>query len=131
MGVPDIIIQTLGIFMLVIGGVLLLLMFPLVGLSHTNPIKRIFTILFLGLVIHGFGMILFALLFNPLELYIGVANVFFMIITISILTGVYVRSGTFFEHLSNTEVSSLTRTSILQIAGFALVLIIVELMLFN
>ncbi len=131
MGIPDIVIQALGIFMLVIGAVLLLLMFPLFGLSITDSFKRIFTILFLGLVIHGFGMILFALLVNPLELYIGVANVFSMILTTTILTGVFIRSGTFFDRLSYTELSSLERKSILQIAGVALALIIFELIFFN
>jgi hypothetical protein len=131
MGVPDILIQTLGILMLVIGAVLLILIFPLFGISQDDSFKRIFTILFLGLVLHGFGMILYALLINPLELYIGVANVLFMIITVIILTGVYVRSGTFFDRLSHTELSSLERKPILQIAGVALALIILELIFFN
>ncbi|MGY5870713.1 MAG: hypothetical protein RTV72_00565 [Candidatus Thorarchaeota archaeon] len=131
MGVPAILIQSLGVLMLILGVVLLILMFPLLGISQSDSFLRIFSILFLGMVLHGFGMIAFALLFNPADVYIGIANVISMTITVTVLAGVFVRGNHIFNRLSHTEVAQLDRTTVLAIAVLALVLIILELLFLN
>ncbi|MGY5879613.1 MAG: hypothetical protein RTV31_05150 [Candidatus Thorarchaeota archaeon] len=131
MGIPELLIQGLGAVMLVLGVVFLILMFPLLGMSRNDSFKRIFLILFLGMTLHGFGMIVFALVANPYELYIGIANVVSMMFTITILAGVFVRKGHFFDQLSHSEVAILDRTTVLLVSGVALVLIILELLFLN
>ena len=131
MGVPAILVQVLGVLMLVFGVILMIQMFPLLGLSQADSFKRIFSVLFLGMVLHGFGMIAFALLFNPLELYIGIANVISMMVTILVLVAVFVRGGHFLERITHSEMTLLERTKILSIAGLALIFIVAELIFLN
>ena len=131
LGVPSLVIQFLGILMLVFGVVLLVLLFPLLGLSRDDSFRKIVIVLFLGLVLHGFGMIIFALLFSPLELYIGVANVVSMIVTVLILVIVFVRGGHFIERIAHSEVATLKRTNVLSITGLAIIFIVAELIFSN
>ena len=76
-------------------------------------------------------MIVFALVANPVELYIGIANVVFMIFTVTILAGVFVRGTHLFNRISHTEVAKLDRTTVLSVVGIALIFIIFELLFFN
>ena len=131
MGVPAILVQVLGVLMLIFGVILMILMFPLLGLSPANSFKRVLSVLFLGMVLHGFGMIFYALAFSPLEMYIGIANVVSMMITVTVLAGLFVRRGQFFDRISHTDLATLDRRFVLQNAGFALAIIIVELIFFN
>jgi hypothetical protein len=131
MGVPAILVQTLGVLMLIFGVILMILMFPVLSLSPEDSFKRVFSILFLGMVLHGFGMIAFALLLNPLEVYIGIANVISMIVTIVVLTAIFFRSGHFLERINHSEVTPLKRNKVLFIAGLALIFIVVELIFLN
>ena len=131
LGVPALIIQALGVFMLVFGIILLILIFPLLGLSREDSSKKVFAILFLGLVFHGVGMITFALMFNPVELSIGIANVVSMIMTVTLLTILFVKRGHIFEKIARSEVALLKRPVVLSIASMALILIITELIFLN
>lgn len=131
MGIPALVIQTLGVLMLVFGVLLLILMFPLLGISRDDSFRKIVMILFLGMALHGFGMIAFALILNPLELYIGVANVVSMMVTILILAAIFRRGSNFLEKIVHSDVSQLERSRVLSIAGLALIFIIAELIFFN
>ena len=131
MGVPALLIQVLGVLMLIFGVILIILMFPLLGLSRADSFKRVSSVLFLGMVLHGFGMITFALLFSPLELSIGVANVISMTVTILVLAAIFVRGGHILERISHSEVTNLERTKVLSIVGLALIFIIAELIFLN
>ncbi len=131
LGVPALVIQILGVLMLVFGVILLVLLFPLIGLSRDDPFRKIVMVLFLGLVLHGFGMIAFALLFEPMELYIGIANVVSMIISTLILATIFRRGGHFIERISKTQVAVLERSTVLYVVGLALIFIVAELIFFN
>jgi hypothetical protein len=131
MGLPALVIQSLGVLMLVLGVLLLILMFPLLGISQDDSFRKIVLILFIGMVLQGFGMIAFALIFNPLELYIGVANVVSMMMTILMLAAIFKRGGTFFEKIAHSDTAYLERSRVLSIAGLAFIFIITELIFFN
>jgi hypothetical protein len=131
MGIPALVIQLLGVLMLVFGLILMVLLFPLLGLSRDDPFRKVVTILFIGLVLHGFGMIAFALIFNPLELYIGIANVVSMVVTILVLATLFVRGGHFIERIAQTKVTLLRRTEVLSVCSLALIFIVAELIFLN
>jgi len=131
LGVPAILIQVLGILFVILGAVSLLLLFPLLGITPEVSFKRLFVILFVGMTLHGFGMIAFALTFNPLEISIGIANVISMLVSVTIFAGVYVKKSRFFDRISHTEVAILNRTTITSILVIALIIIIAELSFFN
>lgn len=54
-----------------------------------------------------------------------------MMFTVTILTSIFVRGGYFFDRISHSEVAKLDRTTVLSVAGFILVLIILELLFLN
>lgn len=109
----------------------MILMFPLLGLSREDSFKRVFSTLFLGMVLHGFGMILFAFAFSPLEMYIGIANVVSMTVTVSILSALFAKGESLFTRISHSGLGQLDRKFVLQIAGFVLAFIVFELIFFN
>ena len=117
--------------MLVFGVILLVLLFPLLGLSRDDTFRKIVVVLFLGMVLHGFGMIFFALIFNPMELSIGIANVVSMTATILMLAAVFLHGGHYLERISYSKVAALERNTILYVAGFAMAFIVVELIFLN
>jgi len=129
LGVPSPLIQILGILMTIVGVIMLTLMFPLLGLSRNDSFQRVLLVLFVGFVLYGFGMIVFAMIFNPLEVYIGIANVISMTVTVTILTVIFTRGGHILERISKSEVVVLKRFNVLATAGISLVFIIFELIL--
>lgn len=131
LGVPSLLIQALGVVFIVIGAILLILLFPLFGITPKDSFGRLFLILFVGMTLHGFGMIAFASAFNPSELPIGLANVVSMSITVLIFAGVYTRSSLFFDSLVHTEVAKLDQIAVYSAIGFALVLIVLETLFLN
>jgi len=131
MGVPALVMQILGVLMLVFGVIFLVLLFPLLGLSRDDSFRKVAMILFIGLVLHGFGMIIFALLFSPLELYIGIANVISMSVTVLVLSAIFLRGGHFLERISQTKVAVIERSTVLYVIGLAMVFIVAELIFFN
>ena len=117
--------------MLVFGVILLVLLFPLLGLSRDDSFRKVLMILFLGMVLHGFGMIAFALIFNPLELYIGIANVVSMIVSALMLAAIFTRGGHYLDRISHSQVATLERSTVLYVTGLALIFIVAELIFFN
>jgi len=130
-GVPSLLIQISGILLMFLGAVALLLLLPLFGISTNDSFLRIFLILFVGMVTYGFGMILFALIANPVEMYIGVANVISMSITVTILSGVYLKARVAIDRVVHTEVAQLDRFTAYSTIGLAIILIIFEFLFFN
>jgi len=130
-GVPAIPLQVLGVLFVVLGATMFILLFPLLGISPDHSFTRVFTILFIGLTLHGFGMIAFAFTMNPSELYVGIANVISMTFTAIILAAVYAKGKRTFNKLSQTSISNPDRTAIYSSIGFALLLIILELLFLN
>jgi len=131
LGVPSLLIQGLGVVLIVVGAVVLILLFPLFGIAPNDSFRKLFLILFIGMTLHGFGMITFASVFNPSELSIGLANVVSMSISVLIFAGVYTRSSSFFDRLAHTEVAELDRIAIYSAIGFALLLIVLEILFLN
>jgi len=131
LGVPSLLIQALGVLLIVVGAILLILLFPLFGITSNDSFRRLFLILFVGMTLHGFGMITFASVFNPSELSIGLANVVSMSISVLIFAGVYTRSSSFFDSLVHTKVAKLDRIAVYSAIGFALMLIVLELLFLN
>jgi hypothetical protein len=131
LGIPAHVIQLLGVLMLIFGVILIVLMFPLFGLSRDDKFRKVVTILFLGLVLHGFGMIAFALFFNPLELYIGIANVVSMTVTVLILAVIFLRGGHHLERISHTKIAVPERYTVLYVVGLAMIFIVAELIFLN
>jgi hypothetical protein len=130
-GVPAILLQVLGVLFVVLGAIAFILLFPLLGISPEHPFTRVFSILFIGLTLHGFGMIAFALAINPSELYIGIANVVSMTITTILLAGVYVKGNPIFHRFSQTAISNSDNTAIYSSIGLAMIFIVLELIFFN
>jgi len=131
LGVPSLLIQALGVVFIVVGAILLILLFPLFGITPDDSFRKLFLILFIGMTLHGFGMIAFASAFNPSELYIGLANVVSMSITTLVFAGIYTRGYSFFNRLVHTEVAKLDRIAIYSAIGFALLLIVLEILFLN
>ena len=130
-GIPELLIYSLGLIFIIVGSITLLLLFPLLGIGPDISFRSLFGVLLIGLIPHGIGMIIYAQLSNPLGISIGIANVLFMLMTVTILTSVYVKKSAFFDRISHTRVSEIDRTGLIAIISFALILIIVELLLFN
>ena len=130
-GVPSLLIQGLGFLLMVLGATALFLLLPLFGISQEDSFLRIFLILLVGMTTHGLGMILFALITNPLEMYVGIANVISMSITVTILSGVYLKARVAIDRVVHTEVAQLDRSTIYSTAGIAIILIIFEFLFFN
>ena len=131
LGIPVVLVYSLGLLFLIIGSVSMILLFPLLGIDPEVSLRKLFMILFIGLIPHGIGMIVFALAFNPFEISIGIANVIFMAVTVTIFTGIYVKKNQFFDRIAHTEVTTIDRTGMMAIVLFAIALIIIELLLFN
>jgi hypothetical protein len=130
-GIPYPLLQIIGILLMVFGAFAFLLLFPLLGISTETTLLRIFMILLVGLTVHGFGMILFALITNPSELYVGVANVISMFITVSVLSVVYTRYKMSIDRRIHTDVAEPSPRIVYATLAFALGFIIFELLFFN
>ncbi|MFW9802237.1 MAG: hypothetical protein ACFFFC_06275 [Candidatus Thorarchaeota archaeon] len=130
-GVPAILLQVLGVLLVILGAIAFILLFPLLGISPDHPFSRVFSILFIGLTLHGIGMIAFALAFNPSELYVGIANVISMTITTILLASVYVKGSRTFHSLSRTAISNSDNTAIYSSIGLATLFIVFELIFFS
>lgn len=131
LGIPEVVVYSLGLLFIIIGSVMMLLLFPLFGISRDISFRDLFIVLFIGLIPHGIGMIIFALVVNPLALSIGIANVLSMLLTVTILTVIYVKKNTFLDRISHTETSKIDQNGLLAIIAFAVIFIVIELLLFN
>jgi hypothetical protein len=130
-GVPLLLIQMLAVALMVLGAFSLFLLFPLLGVSMDDSTLRILIMLFVGMTAHGFGMILFALITNPQEMYIGTANVISMSITVTILSGVYAKVRAAIDRVVHTEVAQLKWRTVFSVLGIAALLIAFEFLFFN
>lgn len=130
-GIPSILIQVIGVILLVVGAIVLLLMFPLLGISSADSFLRILVIMLGGMTLHGVAMIIFSLVTNPVELYIGIANVITMAMMIPVFVGVYKRAHSRLDRLQHTDSVQTGKSAVYLSIGLAVVFIILELMFFN
>lgn len=130
-GIPYPLLQIIGILLMVFGAITFFLLFPLIGISAKTTLLRTFLILLVGMTVHGFGMILFALIMNPSELYVGIANVISMFITVSVLSIVYTKYKMSIDRRIHTDVAELSQLIVYATLAFALGFIIFELLFFN
>lgn len=130
-GIPAILIQVLGLLIVIMGAILFFLLFPLLGISPEYTLRDTFSILFIGMTLHGFGMIAYALVYQPLELYIGVANVISVAVMIPIFTFVYKRAYSRIDRLQHTDLVMPNTAIVYSVLAFAIVLISFELLFFN
>ncbi|MFX0107895.1 MAG: hypothetical protein ACFE7R_06410 [Candidatus Hodarchaeota archaeon] len=130
-GVPAILIHSLGVLLMALGAILFFLLFPLLGISSEHSFGKIFAILFIGMTSHGFGMIAFALLFNPLEVYIAVANVISLSLMIPFFIIAFKLGFSRLDSLQQTDLAQIDKSTVYLALGLAVVFIIVELIFFK
>ena len=60
LGMPEVIVYSLGFLFIIIGSIAFMMLFPLFGISPEFSFRTLFTLLAVGLIPHGIGMIVFA-----------------------------------------------------------------------